>query len=118
MSAGDWALVALAVFLVALAAVSVVLSVRLYRLLGSSVEMVDGLRTQILGLMETARTTITSTNRNLAETERLVGSAANITGTVERVMKLVEMALETPLIKAIAASYGSAQAMRRFRGAS
>jgi hypothetical protein len=116
MSAGDWALVALAVFLVALAAVSVVLSVRLFRLLGSSVEMVDGLRTQVLGLMDTARTTIASTNRNLGETERLVGSAANITGTVERIMKLVEMALETPLIKLIAASYGSTQALRRFRG--
>jgi hypothetical protein len=116
MSAGDWALLILAVFWAILVIFSALVLVNLYRVLASTKDLVDGMRWETVSLLQNARSTVLATNRNLGETERLVSSAANITGTVERVTKLVEMAVETPLIKIISASYGTAQALRRFRG--
>ena len=116
MSAGDWALIILAAFWAILVIFSSFVFVNLYRVLTSTKELLNGMRSETVVLLENARTTVVSTNRNLEETERLVASAANITGTVERVSKLVEMAVETPLIKIISASYGSQRALRRFRG--
>jgi hypothetical protein len=116
VTAGDWALLGLAVFLVVLSVAAAALSVKVFRLIGVTTDMLDGMREQTVSLLADARTTVGSTNRNLAETERLLGSVANITGTVERITRLFNMAVETPLIKVIAASYGSAAAFRRFRG--
>ena len=116
MTAGDWALIGLAVFLVVLAVAAAALSARLFRLLGVTTQMLDGMREQTVSLLADARLTVGATNRNLQESERLLGSVANITGTVERLTRLFDMAIETPLIKVMAASYGSAAALRRFRG--
>jgi ABC-type transporter Mla subunit MlaD len=116
VSAGDWALVVLAVFLAVMAIAVGALSVKLFQLLGVATAMVDGMRDQTVALLGDARTTVGAASRNLEESERLVSSVANITGTVERITRLFEMAVETPLIKVISASYGSAAALRRFRG--
>jgi hypothetical protein len=116
VSAGDWALIVLAVFLAVLAIAVGALSVKLFQLLGVATAIVDGMRDQTVALLGDARTTVGAASRNLEESERLVGSVANITGTVERITRLFEMAVETPLIKVISASYGSVAALRRFRG--
>jgi hypothetical protein len=116
VSAGDWALIILAVFWAVLVVFLAVVSVGLVRLLTSTRVLLDGMRDQTVAILGDARTTVGAASRNLEESERLIGSVANISGTVERITRLLDMAVETPLIKVIAASYGSAAALRRFRG--
>lgn len=116
MSAGDWALIILAVFWAVLVVFLALLSVGLLRVLTSTRELIDGLRTETVPLLAEVRTTVTSVNRELEQADRLVVSAVNITGTVERVSKLVELFVSTPLIKAISYGYGAQRALRRFQG--
>ena len=116
MSAGDWALIILAVFWAVLVVFLALLSVSLFRVLASTRELIDGLRTETVPLLAEVRTTVTSVNHELENADRLVVSAANITGTVERVSKLVELFVSTPLIKGISYGYGAQRALRRFQG--
>ena len=116
MSAGDWALIILAVFWAVLVIFLGVVSVSLFRLLTSTRVLLDGMRDQTVALLGDARSTVGGATRNLEESERLIGSVANITGTVERITRLLDLAVETPLIKVISASYGTQAALRRFKG--
>jgi hypothetical protein len=116
VSAGDWALIILAIFWAVLVAFLALVCVSLFKVLGATHGMLDGIREQTVPLLGDVRSTVSSVNRNLEESERLVASAANITTHVERLTQLVDMALSTPLIKVISASYGTQAALRRFRG--
>ncbi|MGH2723123.1 MAG: DUF948 domain-containing protein [Actinomycetota bacterium] len=116
MSAGDWALIVLAVFWAVLVVVLAVVSVNLFRVLASTRELIDGVRTETVPLLSNVRQTVTLTNRELDRVDRILVSAGNITHTVERLTALVDQFMTTPLIKAISFSYGTQKALRRFRG--
>lgn len=116
MSAGDWALIILAVFWAVLVVVLAVVSRNLFRVLGSTRELLDGLRTETVPLLSNVRETVSLTNRELDRVDQILVSAGSITRKVERLTTLVGQAVEAPLIKAITASAGAAAALRRFRG--
>lgn len=116
VSGGDWALIILAVFWAVLVVVLAVVSVNLFRVLGSTRELLDGVRTETVPLLSDVRQTVTLTNRELDRVDRILVSAGNITHSVERITGLVDQLMTTPLIKAISFSYGTQKAVRRFRG--
>ncbi len=116
MSAGDWALIILAVFWAVLVVALAIVSMNLFRVLGSIRDLLDGLRTETVPLLSNVRETVSLTNRELDRVDEILVSAGSITRKVERLTTLVGQAVEAPLIKAITASAGAAAALRRFRG--
>jgi hypothetical protein len=116
VSAGDWALVILAIFWALLVVFLALVSVNLFRVLATTRELLEGLRTETVPLLSEVRRTVTLTNEELGRIDGILNSTETITGRVARLTKLVEMALETPLVKVIAASAGAGRALRRFGG--
>jgi uncharacterized protein DUF948 len=107
IAAGAWALLVLALL---------VLSVRLFQILGETRLSIEGLREQTVPLLSGVRTSVLTMNKNLEHSDDLLVSVGNITRTVERISGLVDQFVSTPLIKGIAVAYGARQASRRFRG--
>jgi hypothetical protein len=116
VTAGDWALVILAVFWALLVVFLALVSVNLFRVLATTRELLEGLRTETVPLLSDVRQTVNLTNREIDRVDGILNDAGTITGRVARLTKLVELALETPLIKVIAASAGAGRALRRFGG--
>ena len=117
MSAGDWALLILAIFWAVLVLVIAGVSFKLFQVLDSTREMIDGVRTQTVPMLRDVRTTVTTVNRNLEHADTIVVSAGVITKNVARVSTLVDQFVSLPLIKAISWAYGIQKGAKRFRGA-
>ena len=116
MSAGDWALLILAVFWAVLVLVIAVVSIKLFQVLDSTREMIDGVRKETVPMLADVRTTITTVNRNLEHADTIIVSAGKITKNVERVSTLVDQFVSLPLIKAISWGHGLQKGVQRFRG--
>ena len=116
MSAGDWALLILAVFWAVLVVVIAVVSVKFFQILDSTRETIDGVRKETVPMLAEMRTTVTTVNRNLEHADTIVVSAGKITKNVERVSTLVDQLVSLPLIKAISWAYGLQKGAKRFRG--
>ena len=116
MSAGDWALLILAVFWAVLVLVIAAVSIKLFQVLDSTREMIDGVRKETVPMLGDVRTTITTVNRNLEHADTIIVSAGNITKNVERVSTLVDQFVSLPLIKAISWGHGLQKGVKRFRG--
>ena len=91
-------------------------SVNLFRLLDSTKQLLDGVRTETVPLLQEVRTSVTKVNRELDRLDGIVASTATITRNVERVTTLVDKLATTPLIKMISFSYGAQRAFKRFQG--
>jgi uncharacterized protein YoxC len=118
VSGGDWALIILAVFWAVLVLFLSLVSVNLFRLLESTKLLLDGVRTETIPLLGEVRTTVTGVNRQLDHADTVMASAAGISQSVERVTKVVEKTISSPLIKVAAFAYGASRAARRFKGES
>lgn len=116
MSAGDWALLILAVFWAVLVIVIAVVSIKIFQVLDSTRDMIDGVRTETVPMLSEVRTTVTTVNRNLEHTDTIVVSAGKITHSVERITTLVDQLVSMPLIKMISWTHGFQQGLKRFRG--
>ena len=118
MSAGDWALLILAVFWAVLFVVIAFVSVKLFQVLDSTRQTIDGVREETVPMLAEVRTTVTTVNRNLEHADTIVVSAGKITHNVERVTTLVDQLVSLPLIKAISWAYGVQKGAKRFGGGS
>lgn len=116
MSPGDWALLILAVFWAVLVVVIAAVSTKLFQVLDSTREMIDGVRKETVPMLGDVRTTITTVNRNLEHADTIIVSAGRITKNVERVSTLVDQFVSLPLIKAISWGYGFQKGAKRLRG--
>jgi uncharacterized protein YoxC len=118
VSAGDWALLILAIFWAVLVVVIAAVSTKLFQVLDSTREMIDGVREETVPILREARTTVTTVNRNLDHADTIIVSAGKITHNVERISTLVDQFVSLPLIKAISWAYGFQKGAQRFRGES
>ena len=118
MSAGDWALIILAVFWAVLVLVIAAVSIKLFQVLDSTREMIDGVRKETVPMLGDVRTTITTVNTNLEHADTIIVSAGKITKNVERISTLVDQFVSLPLIKAISWGHGLQKGAKRFRGES
>lgn len=116
MSAGDWALIIVASFWGVLVLFLGLVLVNLFRILESTKQLIDGVRTETVPLLGEVKTTVTSVNRELDRVDTMLASAGNITKSVERVAAVVEQTVSNPLIKAAALAAGAARAFKKIRG--
>jgi uncharacterized protein YoxC len=116
MSAGDWALLILAVFWAILVVVLAILSIRVFRLLDSTTKTLDDFRGELVPILTEVQTTVTTVNRNLDHADTILVSTGHITQNVERITTLVDQFVSLPLIKAISWGHGLQKGVQRFRG--
>jgi len=116
MSAGDWALIVLAVFWAVLVVFLALMLVQMVRVLEATRMMIDGVRQETVPLLSEVKHSVTGVNRELDRVDTIMASVGGISKSVERVTAVVEKAVSSPLVKAIAFSAGASRAMKRFRG--
>lgn len=115
MSAGDWALIILAVFWAILVLFLALTLIFLIRVLESAKLTIDGVRQETVPLLSEVKDSVRGVNRELDRVDGIIESAGNITKSVERVSSVVEQTVSSPLIKAAAFGAGAARAVRRIR---
>jgi uncharacterized protein YoxC len=118
MSAGDWALIVLAVFWAVLVVFLALMLVQMVRVLESTKVLIDGIRSETVPLLGEVTNSVKGVNRELDRVDDIVVSAAGITKSLERLTSVVEKAVSNPLVKAIAFGAGASKALRRLRGPS
>ncbi len=116
MSAGDWALIILAVFWAVLVGFLAIVLVQLVRVLESTKILIDGIRSETVPLLGEVTASVKGVNRELDRVDDIVVSATGITKSMERLTAVVERAISNPLVKAIAFGAGASRALRRLRG--
>jgi len=82
--------------------------------LASTKALIEGITQETVPLLSEVTTTITSVNKELDRVDGMVESAGNIVKSVERISKVLEHAVSSPLIKAAAYGAGLTRAAKRF----
>ena len=75
----------------------------------------DEINAEALPLIDELSTSVADANVELARVQRLVGSAASISATVDATSKLAYRALSAPVIKTVAMTSGASRAAKRLR---
>ncbi len=75
----------------------------------------DEITAEALPLIDELSTSVADANVELARVQRLVGSAASISATVDATSKLAYRALSAPVIKTVAMTSGASRAAKRLR---
>ena len=115
LSGGDVALIVLAAFWGVLVLFLSLMLLTMFRVLESTKTLIDGIRDETVPLLGEVKVTVVSVNKELDRVDGMVESAGNIVKSAERVSKVVEQAVSSPLIKVIAFGAGASRAARRFR---
>jgi uncharacterized protein YoxC len=115
-TAGDTALIVLAVFWGLLVVVLCVVLIGTYNVLTSTKMTIDTMREETVPLLREVKSSIEKTNGHLDRVGTVLDSAGAIVGKVEKVSGLVEEAVSSPLVKVIGLGAGLKGAAGRFRG--
>ena len=75
----------------------------------------DSITAEALPLVDQLSASVADANEELARVQRLVGSAASISATVDATSKLAYRALSAPVIKTVAMTSGASRAAKRLR---
>jgi len=114
-SAGDVALIVLAVFWGVLVLFLCVVLLNTFRMLESTKMLIDGIRQETVPLLAEVRDSVNKTNRELDRVDGMLVSAGSIVARVEKVSGLVEKAAASPLVKIISFGAGVSKAASRLR---
>jgi hypothetical protein len=76
---------------------------------------VDELRREALPVVAELRATVGAATAELERVDGLIGTAENVTATVDSASRLAYLALSNPIIKVLAFASGTGRAARRFR---
>ena len=106
MSALDYAWFAVAVLLGALVIVLCVVMANLFRVLTSTKDLIDGVTSQTVPLLEQVNGTVGLVNQELARVDGILATAETVTGTVGHMVEVVSSTVSSPLVKASAFVYG------------
>ena len=85
------------------------------RTLRSVREAVELLRTETVPVMTDLGDTVRAANAELERVDGILGTAENISGTVDSASRLAYLAFSNPVIKGLALASGTGRAARRFR---
>jgi len=97
---------------------TIVLGIALFQLgtvLVSVRVLVDDIAKETVPLLSEVTTTVTNVNRELDTVHGVTESAGKIAQSAQRVSKVVETTVSSPLIKVAAAGYGFGQARRKMQ---
>lgn len=115
MDAGDTAAVVVAVASAVAVAVLVAATWALTRAVADLRRTVDEVRHEALPAVTELRKTVAAADAELERVDQLLGTAENVTATVDSASRLAYLALSNPVIKALAFASGSGRALRRLR---
>lgn len=115
MDAGDTAAVVVAVTSAFAVAVLVAAVVSITRAANELRRTAEELRTQALPVVAELRQTVATAEAELERVDGLLGTAENVTATVDSASRLAYLALSNPIIKVLAFASGTGRAARRFR---
>ncbi|HEX6675655.1 MAG TPA: hypothetical protein VF486_11590 [Actinomycetes bacterium] len=106
MSAVDWAWFAVAVLIGVFVVVLCVVMANLFRVLTSTKDLIDGVTSQTVPLLEQVNGTVGLVNQELARVDGILATAETVTGTVGHMVEVVSATVSSPLVKASAFVYG------------
>ncbi len=106
MSAVDYAWFAVAVLLGVLVIVVCVVMANLFRVLTSTKDLIDGVTSQTVPLLEQVNGTVGLVNQELARVDGILSTAETVTTTVGHMVEVVSSTVSSPLVKASAFVYG------------
>lgn len=89
--------------------------VSILRTLRRVTDAVELLRTETVPVMNELGQTVRTANAELERVDEILGTAENITGTVDSASKLAYLAFSNPVIKALAFATGTGRAARRLK---
>jgi hypothetical protein len=115
VDAGDAAAVVVAVASGVAVVALLVAVVSLTRAAAELRRTAEELRAEALPVMADLRRTVASAGAELERVDTLLGTAENVTSTVDSASRLAYLALSNPVIKALAFASGTGRAARRFR---
>jgi uncharacterized protein YoxC len=116
VSAGDWALVILAVFWAVLVLFLALVMISVFRMLEAVKQLIDGIRTETVPLLSEVRTTVVNVNQELERVDGLMAAAGNIARSGQRLANIIEHTLGNPLVKAAAYGAGARALFGSLRG--
>ena len=106
MSALDYAWFAVAVLLGALVIVLCVVMANLFRVLTSTKDLIDGVTSQTVPLLEQVNGTVGLVNQELTRVDGILATVETVTTTVGHMVEVVSSTVSSPLVKASAFVYG------------
>jgi hypothetical protein len=106
VSALDFAWFAVAVLVGVLVIVMCVVMANLFRVLTSTKDLIDGVTSQTVPLLEQVNGTVGLVNQELGRVDGILATAETVTGTVGHMVEVVSSTVSNPLVKASAFVYG------------
>jgi uncharacterized protein YoxC len=89
--------------------------VKLWGVLEETKTTIERLTDETVPLLSEVTVTVTSVNTNLEQVAGATKAAANVARSADRVSKVVEQTVSSPLIKLAAAGYGFTRASKKVR---
>ncbi|HEY2960732.1 MAG TPA: DUF948 domain-containing protein [Actinomycetota bacterium] len=106
MSALDYAWFAVAVLLGVLVIALCVVMANLFRVLTSTKDLIDGVTSQTVPLLEQVNGTVGLVNQELGRVDGILATAETVTTTVGHMVEVVSSTISSPLVRASAFVYG------------
>jgi len=106
VSALDYAWFAVAVLIGGLVIVACVVLANVFRVLTSTKELIDGVTSQTVPLLEQVNGTVSLVNQELARVDGILATAETVSGTVGNMVNVVSSTITSPLVKLSAFAYG------------
>jgi hypothetical protein len=106
VSALDYAWFAVAVLLGALVIVVCVVMANVFRVLTSTKELIDGVTSQTVPLLQQVNGTVGLVNQELVRVDGILATAESVTSTVGNLVNVVSSTVSSPLVRLSALAYG------------
>lgn len=106
MSALDYAWFAVAVLLGVMVIVVCVVLANVFRMLTSTIELIDGVTSQTVPLLHNVNGTVTLVNQELVRVDGILTTVETVTATVGNMVNVVSATISSPLVKLSALAYG------------
>jgi uncharacterized protein YoxC len=113
VSALDYAWFAVAVLLGAMVIVVCVVLANVFRMLTSTIELIDGVTSQTVPLLHNVNGTVTLVNQELVRVDGILTTVETVTATVGNMVNVISATISSPLVKLSAFAYGLRRAAGR-----
>jgi uncharacterized protein YoxC len=106
VSALDYAWFAVAVLLGVMVIVVCVVLANVFRMLASTIELIDGVTSQTVPLLHNVNGTVTLVNQELVRVDGILTTVETVTATFGNLVNVVSTTISSPLVKLSAFAYG------------
>jgi predicted PurR-regulated permease PerM len=111
----DWAVIAFVLSAALVLFVIAVVIANLFRVVTSLKDLVDGITSETVPLINEVGGTVRTVNKELERVDSIVGSAQKIASNVESISDTVHATVTNPLVKGLAFLYGVKRGAKKFK---